>query len=175
MVTQIRHLGVGGARWSSGRHGWIVFCVHLSYLLNNQPAGWDNERVAQGATRGRGEVMRQQAGAASWREGGTNVKRYLINYPHLSEANNILSFFSVEGQSNRTRAIWTILLHRTCSLSTQNNFRGRNQIRLDPVQQFCNSFGVQHKMAGDDYPFILQCLVYCKKGTVHHWGILTHP
>ncbi len=32
MVTQIRHLGVGGARWSSGRHGWIVFCVHLSYF-----------------------------------------------------------------------------------------------------------------------------------------------
>ena len=32
MVTQIRHLGVSGARWSSGRHGWIVFCVHLSYF-----------------------------------------------------------------------------------------------------------------------------------------------
>jgi hypothetical protein len=32
MVTQIRYLGVGGARWSSGRHGWIVFCVHPSYF-----------------------------------------------------------------------------------------------------------------------------------------------
>ncbi len=32
MVRQIRHLGVVGARWSSGRHGWIVFCVHLSYF-----------------------------------------------------------------------------------------------------------------------------------------------
>jgi hypothetical protein len=32
MVTQIRHLGVSGARWSSGRNGWIVFCVHLSYF-----------------------------------------------------------------------------------------------------------------------------------------------
>ncbi len=32
MVTQIRHLGVGGARWRSGCHGWIVFCVHPSYF-----------------------------------------------------------------------------------------------------------------------------------------------
>ena len=32
MVTHISHLGVGGARSSSGRHGWIVFCVHLSYF-----------------------------------------------------------------------------------------------------------------------------------------------
>ena len=90
-------------------------------------------------------------------------------------ADNILSFFSVKGQSNRTRAIWTILLHQTCSLSTKNKFRGRNQIRLDPVQLFCNSFCVQHKMVGDDYSFILQCLVYHNKGTVHHWGILTRP
>ena len=30
-----------------------------------------------------------------------NVKHYLINY----QADNILSFFSVEGQNNRTRAI----------------------------------------------------------------------
>jgi len=26
------NLGVVGARWSSGCHGWIVFCVHLSYF-----------------------------------------------------------------------------------------------------------------------------------------------
>jgi len=25
-------LGWVGARWSSGRHGWIVFCVHPSYF-----------------------------------------------------------------------------------------------------------------------------------------------
>ncbi len=36
-----------------------------------------------------------------------NVKRYLINYPYLSDywSDNILSFFSVKGQSNRTRAM----------------------------------------------------------------------
>ena len=73
------------------------------------------------------------------------------------------------------RAIWTLLLHRTCSLSTKNTFWGRNQIRRSTtILQLL--ICVQHKMAGDDYPFILQCLVYCKKGTFHHWGILTtHP
>ncbi len=32
MGTQTCLLGVGGARWTNGRHGWIVFCVHLSYF-----------------------------------------------------------------------------------------------------------------------------------------------
>jgi hypothetical protein len=45
----------------------------------------------------------------------------------------------------------------------KNKFRGCNQIRLDPVQLFCNLICVQHKMVGDAYPSILQCLVYCKK------------
>ena len=59
----------------------------------------------------------------------------------------------------------------------KNKYQGRNQIALDLVQLFCNSFCcVQHKMVGDDYPFILQCIVYHKKGTVHHWVIiLIHP
>jgi len=37
----------------------------------------------------------------------TNVKRYLINYPYLSDYGQtiFLSFFSVKGQSNRTRAM----------------------------------------------------------------------
>ena len=38
-------------------------------------------------------------------------------------ADNILSFFSIEGQSNRTRAIWTILLYQICSLSTKKKSR----------------------------------------------------
>jgi len=33
MVTQICHLGVGGARWSSGCHGWIVFCVSCCVIV----------------------------------------------------------------------------------------------------------------------------------------------
>ena len=32
---------------------------------NNKPARREDERVVRGATRGRGEVMRQQAGATS--------------------------------------------------------------------------------------------------------------
>jgi hypothetical protein len=105
------------------------------------------------------------------------LKHFLINYPHLSDYGQTIFCLSFPSRDRATapRAIWTILLHRTCSLSTKNKFWGRNQIRLDPVQLFCNSFCVQHKMVGDDYPFILQCLVYHKKGTVHHWGILTHP
>ncbi len=56
---------------------------------------------------------------------------------------NILSSFSNNWQSNRTRAIWTILpqhgsINRTCSLSCKIKFWGRNQIRLDPVT-FCSS------------------------------------
>ncbi len=116
-------------------------------------------------------------GSYKFRQSLQNIKTLLNKLPASIWlwADNILSFFSVEGQSNRTRAVWTILLHQTCSLSTKNELRGRNQIRLDPVQLFCNSFCVQHKMVGDDHPFILQCLVYRKKGTVHHWGILTRP
>ena len=73
-----------------------------------------------------------------------------------------------QGDMNNSTLPNMFLIHK-------NKFQGRNQIKLDPVQLFCNSFCVQHKMLGDDYPFLLQCLVYHKKGTVHHWGILTRP
>ena len=115
-------------------------------------------------------------GKGSYSERKKRYKRYLINYPHLFDNGQtiFLSFFSVKGQSNRTRAIWTILIHRTCSLSTKNTFRGRNQIRRSRTTILQLLICVQHKMAGDDYPFILQCLVYRKKGYSSSLGD-THP
>ncbi len=100
-----------------------------------------------------------------------NVKCYLINFPISTWVwvDNVLSFFSVNWQSNCTRVIWTILpqcqdVNQTCSLSYQYKFWGCNQIRLDLVQLFCNSICVQHKMVGGAYPSILECLVHRKKG-----------
>ena len=72
-----------------------------------------------------------------------NVKTLLNKLPASIWlwADNILSFFSIEGQSNRTWAIWTILCHQTCSLSTRKNiFRGCNKIRLDPVHYSATPF-----------------------------------
>ncbi len=106
-----------------------------------------------------------------------NVKRYLINYPHLSDYGQTIFCLSFPSRDRATAPgrYEQFYFTKHIFLSTKNKFQGRNQIRLDPVQLFCNSFCVQHKMVGDHYPFILQCLVYHKKGTVHHWGILTRP
>jgi hypothetical protein len=107
-----------------------------------------------------------------------NVERYLINYPHLCDYGQTIFCLSFQSRDRATAPGRYEQFYFTKHVPYQQNiyiFRGRNQIRLDPVQLFCNSFCVQHKMVGNDYPFILQCLVYRKKGTVYHWGILTHP
>jgi hypothetical protein len=74
--------------------------------------------------------------------------------PRQGDMNNSTSpnMFPIHKKSDQTRSGTTIL-----------------QLLL------CTAYKI--KMVGDDYPFMLQCLVYRKKGTVtvHHWGILTHP
>ena len=50
-----------------------------------------------------------------------------------------------QGDMNISTSPNMFLIHK-------NKFRGRNQIRLDPVQLFCNSFCVQHKMVGERLP-----------------------
>jgi hypothetical protein len=104
------------------------------------------------------------------------LKHYLINYPHLSYYGQTIFCLSFPSRDRATSPGRYEQFYFTEHVPYQKINQGRNQIALDPVQLFCNSFCVQHKMVGDDYPFILQCIVYHKKGTVHHWVIiLTHP
>ncbi len=104
------------------------------------------------------------------------VKRYLINYPHLSDYGQTIFCLSFPPRDRATAPGRYEQFYFTKHVPYPQKIHIEDAIRSDdPVQLFCNSFCVQHKMVGDDYPFILQCLVYRKKGTVHHWGILTRP
>ena len=102
-----------------------------------------------------------------------NVKRCLINYPHLSDNGQIIFCLSFPSRDRATAPGRYEQFYFTEHVPYP--LRGCNQIRLvDPVQLFCNSFYVQHKMVGDDYLFILQCLVYLKKRYSSSLGD-THP
>ena len=105
-----------------------------------------------------------------------NVKHYLINYPHLSDYGQAIFCLSFSSRDRATTPGRYEQFYFTEHVPYPQKIHFEDAIRSeDPVKLFCNSFCVQHKMVGDDYPFILQCLVYRKKGTVHHWEILTHP
>jgi hypothetical protein len=105
-----------------------------------------------------------------------NVKRCLINYPHLSDNGQIIFCLSFPSRDRATAPGRYEQFYFTEHVPYPQKIHLEDAIRSeDSVQLFCISFCVQHKMVGYDYPFIIQCLVYRKKGTVHHWGILTHP
>ena len=106
----------------------------------------------------------------------TNVKRYLINYPHLSDYGQTIFCLSFPSRDRATAPgrYEQVYFTEHVPYPHKNTFQGRNQIRLDPVILFCNSICVQHKMVGDAYPSILQCLVYRKKGYRSSLGH-THP
>jgi hypothetical protein len=105
-----------------------------------------------------------------------NVKRYLINYPHLSDYGQTIFCLSFPSRDRATAPGQYEQFYFTEHVPyPQKKYISRTQSDQKIRYNFCNSFCVQHKMVGDDYPFIIQCLVYHKKGTVHHWGILTRP
>ena len=91
-----------------------------------------------------------------------NVKRYLINYPHLFDYGQTIFCLSFPSRDRATAPGRYEQFYFTEHVPYPQKIHFEDAIRSeDPVQLFCNSFCVQHKMVGDDYPSILQCLVYC--------------
>ena len=58
-----------------------------------------------------------------------------------------------QGDMNNSNSPNMFLIHKKYISRTQSD----QKIRYKYSATFC----VQHKMVGDDYPSILQCLVYC--------------
>ena len=91
-----------------------------------------------------------------------DVKRYLINYPHLFDYGQTIFCLSFPSRDRATAPGRYEQFYFTEHVPYPQKIHFEDAIRSeDPVQLFCNSFCVQHKMVGDDYPSILQCLVYC--------------
>jgi len=91
-----------------------------------------------------------------------NVKCYLINYPHLFDYGQTIFCLSFPSRDRATAPGRYDQFYFTEHVPYPQKIHFEDAIRSeDPVQLFCNSFCVQHKMVGDDYPSILQCLVYC--------------
>jgi hypothetical protein len=91
-----------------------------------------------------------------------NVKRYLINYPHLFDYVQTIFCLSFPSRDRATALGRYEQFYFTKHVPYPQKIHFEDAIRSeDPVQLCCNSFCVQHKMVGDDYPSILQCLVYC--------------
>ena len=94
--------------------------------------------------------------------GSKTLKHYLINYPHLSDYGQMIFCLSFPSRDRATAPGRYEQFYFTEHVPYPQKIHFEDAIRSeDPVQLFCNSFCVQHKMVGDDYPSILQCLVYC--------------
>jgi hypothetical protein len=92
------------------------------------------------------------------------VKRYLINYPHLSDYGQTIFCLSFPPRDRATAPGRYEQFYFTKHVPYPQKIHSGDAIRSDDlVQLFCNSFCVQHKMVGDDYPFILQCLCTAKR------------
>ena len=123
------------------------------------------------AFRNRRLTLENILGSRSTRQGGSavphkclhsNIKRYLINYPHLFDYGQTIFCLSFPSRDRATAPGRYEQFYFTEHVPYPQKIHFEDTIRSeDPVQLFCNSFCVQHKMVGDDYPSILQCLVYC--------------
>jgi hypothetical protein len=86
-----------------------------------------------------------------WTDINTNVKRYLINYPHLFDYGQTICCLSFPSRDRATAPGRYEQFYFTEHVPYPQKIHFKDAIRSeDPVQLFCNSFCVQHKMVGDD-------------------------
>jgi hypothetical protein len=90
-----------------------------------------------------------------------NVKRYLINYPHLSDYGQTIFCLSYPSRDRATAPGRYEQFYFTEHVPYPQKYISRTQSDQKIRYNYSATFCVQHKMVGDDYPSILQCLVYC--------------
>jgi hypothetical protein len=150
---------------------WDIDCVHgYGYIhLSSSTAGTQKKCCANGRLSSANdndnfdeELMNEHELDPMPSFLARNVKRYLINYPHLFDYGQTIFCLSFPSRDRANAPGRYEQFYFTKHVPYPQKINFEDAIRSeDPVQLFCNSFCVQHKMVGDDYPSILQCLVYC--------------